>query len=108
MKVLFLNTAFTFPFIPRQIPVSNDLDIILRNEVSQVVIIQKLTWTITKNKVYVTLENDTDFVTKNKYELEIQDNGITIYRGKLMFLEENTDLQNYDNETQSDKEYVYI
>jgi hypothetical protein len=108
MKVLFLNTPFTFPFIARQTPISNTIDVVLRNEVSQVVISQSVTWELIKGKVYVTLTSDADFVTKNKYELEIQDNEITIYRGKLMILEENTDLQNYDNETQSDKEYNYV
>lgn len=108
MKILFLDTDLIIPFIPRRVPNSNVINIILRNENTNVIIEQSLNWVLIKNKVYITIESNTDFATKNKYELEIQDSGFTIYRGKLMFLEENTDLQNYNQETQSNKEYNYV
>lgn len=106
MKILFLNTPFTFSLVPRILPTSN-VTVILRNEMTGILITETLPFTFLKGKIYITLSSNSDFTTQNKYEVEVKELDKTIYRGKLMILEENTDVQNYTQETQTNKMYAY-
>ncbi len=104
MKVLFLNTPFTFSFIPRFTPVNNSLSIQLRKEISNDIVNFSSNFTIENSRYYVTLVN-VDFTPneKDKFELTIKDDDNIIYKGKLIVLAESTDVQNYEYGTQSSK-----
>ena len=107
MKVLFIDTNLNFSLIPRKYPTINDsLSIILRNESTNVEVIPNFSFSVNE-KLNITLENHSDFRVSNKYEVEIKNNGKRIYLGKLLFLEENTDVQNYDYGSQSNSKFKY-
>jgi len=106
MKILFENKLI-LSFVPREIPTESEIDVILRNEMTNVLIDEKYTYSLVKGKVFLTINPNSDFTAKNKYEVEVKELGKTIYRGKVIYLEEGTDIQNYNQRTQTNKIYAY-
>jgi len=112
MKVLRLNTLEQFSCIPRDYPALSDtLSVKLKNELTNYVI--DLSFTFNFSGAYLTVivnEIPADFASGNKYEITItnitQQNKI-VYLGKLLIVDENTDIQNYDYQSQSNSRYEY-
>lgn len=109
MKVLFLNEALTFFVIPREFPENGDvLSLYLRNEFTNEEINPEATFEIVRNKLSVTLTSQpTDFSSQSKYEATIKRNDEIIYLGKILVLEADTDLQNYEYNTQANVKFDY-
>lgn len=108
MKVLFLTEALTFSLIPRDYPLLTDvLTLTLRNAQTGVIITPDITFTVT-DKLNITLTaQPADFKTQNKYELTLKNGADLIYLGKAIVLEAGTDVQNYENSTQSNERFGY-
>lgn len=53
----------------------------------------------------VTVTDVTKFTEGENYSFTIISNGITIYKGKLIFLKSGTDIQNYNAQTQDTKRW---
>lgn len=107
MKVLFIDTDLNFSLIPRKYPLITDiLSVTLRNEDTNLTIISNFSFSV-NDKLHITLENHSDFKTQNKYEVKIKNANEIIYIGKLLFLEENTDVQNYNYGSQSESKFKY-
>jgi len=106
MKILFENELI-LSFVPREIPIESEINVILRNEMTNVLIDEKYTYSLVKGKVFLTINPNSDFTAKNKYEVEVKELDKTIYRGKVIYLEEGTDIQNYNQRTQTNKIYAY-
>ncbi|WP_165579367.1 hypothetical protein [Flavobacterium sp. ABG] len=86
------------------------LSVTLTNELTNTKI--ELSFTSIISGAYLTIILNTipnDFTSGNKYAIEI--NNITsqsiIYLGKLMIVDENTDIQNYAYATQSNSRFEY-
>lgn len=104
MKVLFLNTSYTFSFIARTEIISEKISVSLRNEMTNVVIESESDFMEVGGRTYLTLSGDTsDFKEKNKYEITLLSDGNLIYKGKAIILKEGTDVQNYEYGTQDNK-----
>lgn len=66
-----------------------------------------ITFTIT-DKLNITLTaQPADFKTQNKYEVTIKNGANLIYLGKMITLESGTDVQNYENSTQTNEKFGY-
>lgn len=101
MKVLFIDNDLNFSLIPRKYPqITDTLSVTLRNENTDFKIVSNFSFSVNE-KLNITLENHSDFKVSNKYEVEIRNDGVIIYLGKLLFLEQNTDVQNYNYGSQS-------
>lgn len=101
MKVLYIDNDLNFSLIPRKYPkITDTLSVTLRNENTDLKIVSNFSFSINE-KLNITLENHSDFKASNKYEVEIKNDGDIIYLGKLLFLEQNTDVQNYNYGSQS-------
>lgn len=106
MKILFENELI-LSFVPRRIPTESEINVIFRNEMTSTLIEEKYTYSLVKGKVFITINPNSDFTAKNKYEVEVKELGETIYRGKMIYLEQGTDIQNYNQRTQTNKIYAY-
>lgn len=108
MKVLFLTEALIFSVIPRIYPDPGDgVTLSLRNEMTDTVIEPAITFTVT-DKLNITLTaQPSDFKTQNKYEVTIKNGTDLIYLGKMIILESGTDVQNYENSTQTNEKFGY-
>ena len=96
MKVI-RNNNYNFSFVPLLYPqISDDLTIELRNEISNLLIVESCNWTEDLGRIYLTIPSpQPDFVIGNKYSIVIK-NGINpIYYGKLTVLDSSTDIQNF-------------
>ncbi|KAF2337225.1 hypothetical protein [Flavobacterium daemonense] len=112
MKVLRLNTSEQFSCIPREYPNPSDtLSVKLKNELTNLVIDLVFTFNLSDAYLTVIVEDvPADFATGNKYEITItnitqQDK--TVYLGKLLIVDEHTDIQNYDYQKQSNSRFEY-
>lgn len=106
MKVLFLNETLIFSCIPRKYTIEN-LSLTLRNELTDVVITPTVTHTI-DNKLNITITTQpADFAIQNKYEFTLKDGDYLLYCGKLIVLKKDTDVQNYEYNTQKDEYFKF-
>lgn len=106
MKVLFLNQPLTFSCIPRNYTIES-LSLTLRNELTDVEISPEITYTI-DNKLNITITTEpTDFAIQNKYEFTLKDGDYLLYCGKLIVLKQDTDVQNYEYNTQKDEYFQF-
>jgi hypothetical protein len=108
MKVLFLTEALIFSVIPRSYPLITDtITLSLRNEMTDETITPAITFTVT-DKLNITITaQPVDFKTQNKYEVNIKKGTDIIYLGKMIILESGTDVQNYENSTQTNEKFGY-
>lgn len=108
MKVLFLETDLTFSLIPRVFPsLIDNLILNLRNEITNVEINPEITFTIADRLNIKILEQPSDFQSQNKYEVELKNGTNVIYRGKLLILEQGTNIQNYEYGSQTKTRFDY-
>ena len=96
----------TFSCIPRKYNFET-LSLTLRNELTDVEITPKIECTI-DNKLNITIvEQPTDFAIQNKYEFTLKDGDYLLYCGKLIVLKQDTDVQNYEYNTQKDEYFQF-
>ena len=62
-------------------------------------------WTIEKNNIVATLEDITGFTQGSNYSFTITHAGKEVYKGKLIFLKDGTDVQNYTDKSQDTKRW---
>lgn len=108
MKVLFLGSQLVFSLIPSQFPANGDILLLsLRNEMTDFVINPDFTFSIT-DKLDITITTQpNDFKSQNKYEVELKNDSETIYLGKIIVLDINTDVQNYEYGSQTNSRFEY-
>lgn len=112
MKVIKLNQLEQFKCVPRQYPNSTDeLSVKLKNELTDTTI--DLVFTFSVSTSYLTIgitDVPADFESGNKYEITIRNitnNNSLVYLGKLLIVDENTDVQNYEYKQQSNSRFEF-
>lgn len=101
MKVITENTP-SFYFAPRIYPELTDtLTVFFTNEYTKEVISPSFTFTIESNLVNLELSNISGFSLYENYEFEIKLDDLIIYKGKIITLDNDTDIQNYQPDNQS-------
>jgi hypothetical protein len=112
MKVIKINEIEQFNCVPRNYPsVSDELTVTLINEMTNEPI--NLSFTFSISDAYLTIivnEIPNDFKSGEKYSITIKNitkNNYIIYLGKLMIVDENTDIQNYEYQSQSNSRFNY-
>jgi hypothetical protein len=108
MKVLFLDNPLVFSLIPRKYPIISDvLTLNLRNESTNLTITPAVSFTVSDKLNITVLEQPQDFKTQNKYEITLLNDTEIIYKGKLIIVESNTDIQNYNYGSQTNSKYSF-
>jgi hypothetical protein len=109
MKVLELNTPFEIRAVVRVAPVQSDVLVFTaRNESTGLTTDYILIWSVVNGRLIFTLPNtNPDFIAGNKYEIYITNNNLqsVIYRGKMIVVKENTNIQNYTPSIQLTQRY---
>lgn len=106
MKVVTLENAIV-NLIPRSYPVSEHTIIVsLRKEGSETVI--NPSFNILTKQGYFSFEitDLSQLVIRERYELEVLKDGQIMYLGKLIYLDNDTDVQNYEPQKQSNKRWI--
>ena len=62
-------------------------------------------WVKSNNLLEITLNDLTQFEQRGNYSFTISNSGIVIYKGKIIFLKNDTDVQNYTNQSQDNKRW---
>lgn len=106
MKVLFLNEPLLFSCIPRKYTITN-LSLTLRNELTDLIIEPNINYSIDNKLNILISEQPTDFAIQNKYEITLKDGDYLLYCGKLIVLKQDTDVQNYEYNTQKDEYFQF-
>lgn len=108
MKVLFLNSPLTLSIIPRIYPLESDvLTISFRNEMSNIEFNPDFTFSV-DDYLKITLNSQpSNFKSANKYVVMIKNGNEIIYLGKVITLNEGTDVQNYEYKMQTNGRYSY-
>ncbi len=106
MKVILLNNPYKIYLTPRIFPNINDnLSLNLRNEMTNEVLTPTISF-ILGDKLEITITT-TSFKVQDKYEIELLNGSSVIYRGKLIVLDDNTDIQNYEYGSQSNSKFKF-
>ena len=107
MKVLKLNTSFKISAVVRVAPVLGDiLTMTALNEFSGNTKDYVLIWDFLRDRLEFNLSNsNTDFKAGNKYEITIKNGVNTIYLGKMIVVNQATDIQNYTPSSQTTQRY---
>lgn len=101
MKILFLDTPYTFKIIPRKEISENDTLIVdLKNEFTKLSTENVVnSFEIDGNYVVLTLDSlPIGAKHRDKFELTIKKEADIVYYGKILVLTEGTNVQNYKNE----------
>lgn len=64
-----------------------------------------ITWETVKNVMIVTIGETTGFVQGTTYSFTLTRNSEIVYKGKLIFVANDTDIQNYTNQSQNTKRW---
>ena len=87
--------------VPRSYPVLGDTLIIeFENGMTNDFI-----WTINKNVLVITFSSTSLFKQRENYSFTILNGTKIIYKGKIIFLKNGTDVQNYSNNSQDNKRW---
>ncbi len=87
--------------VPRFYPALSD-DLIFNLDDGTVL---DFTWTIEKNNIIVTIESTAGFVQGQTYSFTIKKGADIVYKGKIIFVADGTDIQNYTNQSQDTKRW---
>jgi hypothetical protein len=101
MKILYLDTDYTFKFIPRIAILQNDALIVdLKNEYTKVSTENiENSFVLNGNYIEITLNSlPLGAKHRDKFELSIMKDNDAVYLGKILVVNEGTDIQNYKNE----------
>jgi hypothetical protein len=108
MKILFINEQLVFNVIPREYPLITDTIVLeLKNEISGLVLTPAISFLIGQKLQITIISQPTDFKPKNKYEITIKKDENVLYLGKLMTVDSGTDVQNYQQSSQTNGKYKY-
>lgn len=101
MKIVELDTPVELSAVVRSIPQTGDsINIILKNEVSGLVIDLPTTWTYEKQRLKFSFDIPLDFKAGNHYQITLKNGSNVIYLGNLLVVKEGTNIQNYTPSTQ--------
>lgn len=101
MKVITENVP-SFYFAPRLYPASTDtLSISFTNEYTREAISPDFIFLVSGNLVHLELLDISGFALYENYEFEVKRADEIIYKGKVITLDNDTDLQNYQPDNQS-------
>ncbi len=102
MKVLILGAPLKFTCVPRKYPIVSDaLALVLRHENTETILTPTITFTTAEMLTVTITDTIPQFKAQTKFEIELKIEEETIYKGKLIVLEEGTDIQNYQYDSQS-------
>lgn len=62
-------------------------------------------WTIEKNLIKLTLDNTDGMIQRENYSFTVTQDDEIVYNGKIIFLKDGTDIQNYTNQSQDNKRW---
>lgn len=100
MKVV-TNAIPKFKIAPRLYPNTGDT-LILELETGQILDIY---WIKDNNLLEITVNDLTKFEQRGNYSFTISNAGVVIYKGKIIYLKNGTDVQNYSNNSQDNKRW---
>lgn len=63
------------------------------------------TWSIDNNLLILTITDISQFKQRENYSFTLLNDGEIIYKGKMIFLKNGTDVQNYSNNSQDNKRW---
>jgi hypothetical protein len=111
MKVLYLNKPYDINLVPRVYPLANeDLVLTLRNESTQLTFEPEIEYLV-NGLLTVSIIGGVpldEFQSMNKYELTLKNGLSVVYKGKLIVVDESTDIQNYAYTDQTNSRFTYI
>ena len=87
--------------VPRLYPATGDT-LILELETGQTIDID---WVKSNNLLEITLNDLTQFEQRGNYSFTITKGTDIVYKGKLIFLKDGTDVQNYTDKSQDTKRW---
>jgi len=87
--------------VPRLYPIITDT-LVLELETGQIL---PLTWALNGNLIEITITDISLFEQRGNYSFTVTNNDVVIYKGKIIFLKNDTDVQNYSNQTQDNKRW---
>lgn len=87
--------------VPRLYPNPTD-ELVLELETGQTI---DINWVKNNNLLEITLNNLSQFEQRGNYSFTISNNEVIVYKGKIIFLKNNTDVQNYTNQSQDNKRW---
>lgn len=108
MKVIYLNKPYDINLVPRIYPeVEEELTLELRNESTDFTFQPEIEWMV-NNLMTVTITSGVplgEFQSMNKYEMTLTNGLSIVYKGKMMIVDEDTNIQNYVYTDQSDSRF---
>ena len=100
MKVVTEQNPF-IKVVPRLYPILGDiLTIDFENGMTN-----DFVWTISQNILIITFASTNLFKQRDNYSFTIFRGEEILYKGKIIFLKNNTDVQNYTNNSQDNKRW---
>lgn len=87
--------------VPRLYPIITDT-LVLELETGQIL---PITWLLNGNLIEITITDVSLFEQRGNYSFTVTNNDVVIYKGKIIFLKNDTDVQNYSNQTQDNKRW---
>jgi len=100
MKVVTQSVP-VIKIVPRLYPIITDT-LILELETGQTL---PITWVLNGNLIEITITDVSLFEQRGNYSFTVTNDDVIIYKGKIIFLKNNTDVQNYSNQTQDNKRW---
>ena len=102
MLVVRLNSLVEVSAVPRIAPAFDTLKLTATNETTQIETIIYIEFYMYNGRLIFTFEIPEAFKAGDKFEIEINEEttNTIIYRGKLIVVNESTDIQNYTPSTQ--------
>ena len=108
MLVVRLNSLVEVSAVPRIAPALSDtLKLTATNETTQIETIIYIEFYMYNGRLVFTFDIPIEFKAGNKYEVEInnENTNTIIYRGKMIVINETTDIQNYTPSTQQTQRF---
>jgi len=87
--------------VPRFYPIVLD-ELVLEFENGFII---PFTWSINNNLLILTITDISQFKQRENYSFTLLNDGEIIYKGKMIFLKNGTDVQNYTNNSQDNKRW---
>lgn len=100
MKVVTQSVP-VIKIVPRLYPIITDT-LILELETGQIL---PITWVLNGNLIEIIITDISLFEQRGNYSFTVTNNDVVIYKGKIIFLKNDTDVQNYSNQTQDNKRW---
>lgn len=100
MKVVTTSLPI-IKIVPRLYPSTGNL-LVLELETGQIL---SNTWTRENNLISITITDLTQFEQRGNYSFTVSNSGVVIYKGKIIFLKNGTNVQNYTNQSQDNKRW---